>query len=261
MMKAAQKICRILLIAAFWFFVWWGGAALYGKPLILPSPTDVFLTLWEMIKTKEFYLFTLNSLKNVLVGLMIAVLAGILLSVFTSYCKFARDLFLPIMTVIKATPVASFIILVYVLIGAQRVPSLITFLIVLPVVWTNLDEGFHRIDPQLLEVTKIYRFSFLKKLKYLIVPSVSPYLISACRTSMGLAWKAGIAAEIIAMPRETIGVEIGLAKQYLESTVVFAWTLTVVLLSLCIEFGFSALLKQNSKKNPRKGGDVDHANV
>ena len=236
------------MIAAFWLFVWWGGSALYGKPLILPTPLDVFATLWEMLKTKEFYLFTLNSLKNVLFGLLGAILVGTVLSVFTSYCKILRDLLLPIMTVIKATPVASFIILVYVLIGAQRVPSLITFLIVLPVVWTNLDEGFRRIDPQLLEVTVVYQFSFWKKIRHLIVPSVAPYLISACRTSMGLAWKAGIAAEIIAMPRKTIGVEIGLAKQYLESTVVFAWTVTVVLLSLCIEFGFSALLKRLSKK-------------
>ena len=260
MMNYTKKICRILLIAAFWLFIWWGGALLYGKPLILPSPPDVLETLGELLQTKEFYLFTLNSLKNVLVGLILAILLGILLSVITSRSRLIRDLLLPLMTVIKATPVASFIILVYVLIGAQKVPSFITLLIVLPVVWTNLDMGFRKIDPQLLEVSRVYQFSFFKQMRLLVLPSVSPYLISACKTSLGLAWKAGIAAEIIAMPRETIGVEIGLAKQYLESTTVFAWTLTVVLLSLLIEFGFSALLRKLTKKFP-VGGGADHAEI
>ncbi len=260
MMKYTIKICRILLIAAFWLLVWWGGAALYGKPLILPSPPDVFKTLTELLQTGEFYLFTLNSLKNVLVGLLFAILLGILLSLITSHSKLIRELILPLMTVIKATPVASFIILVYVLIGAQKVPSFITLLIVLPVVWTNLDMGFHKIDPHLLEVSRVYRFSFSKRMRLLILPSLSPYLISACRTSLGLAWKAGIAAEIIAMPRDTIGVKIGLAKQYLESSTVFAWTLTVVLLSLLIEFGFSALLRKLVKKFPIVGG-ADHAEI
>ena len=253
-MRITKKICRILLIAAFWLLIWWIGAEIYGKPLILPSPPDVIKTLFAFLQTSEFYLFTLNSLINVLIGLILAIVIGILLALVTSYSRLLRDLILPVMTVIKATPVASFIILVYVLIGAQKVPSFITMLIVLPVVWTNLDTGFHSMDKNLLEVARIYRFTFIKKLRLLVLPSVSPYLISACRTSLGLAWKAGIAAEIIAMPRDTIGVEIGLAKQYLESAEVFAWTLTVVLLSLLIEFGFSALLRKLAHKYPIKGG-------
>lgn len=250
MMKYTKKICRILLIAAFWFLVWWGASTLYGKPLLFPSPIDVIKTLGQLSATTDFYVIVANSIVNVVFGLIIAVVCGILLAILTSSIPLTRELLHPIMTVIKATPVASFIILAYVLIGAGRVPSFITFLIVLPVVWTNLDMGWHKIDPQLHEVANVYRFSPLKKMRILIIPSVSPYLISACRTSLGLAWKAGIAAEIIAMPRNTIGVMIGNAKQYLETTEVFAWTLTVILLSLLIEFGFSAMLKKLSKKFP-----------
>ena len=247
-MQYTKKICRILLITAFWFFLWWGGSAIYGKPLIFPSPIDVFQKLTELVATTDFYFVVANSIINVLLGLIIAIICGILLAALTSNVSLIRDLFYPVMTVIKSTPVASFIILAYVLIGAQKVPSFITFLIVVPIVWTNLDTGWRKMDPQLYEVTKIYGFSTVKKFRFLIIPSLSPYLISACRTSIGLAWKAGIAAEIIAMPRHTIGVRIGNAKQYLETTEVFAWTLTVVLLSLLIEFGFNSLLKMLSKK-------------
>lgn len=247
-MKHVKKICRILLIAAFWFFIWWVGAAIYGKPLLFPTPIAVFKTLINLLGTSEFYLVTLNSLANIFIGFFVALLLGILLAVLTSHISLLRDLLFPIMSVIKATPVASFIILLLIWIGAVKVPTIITSLIVLPVVWTNLDTGFQRIDPQLAEVAKIYRFSYSKKLRYLILPSISPYLVSACRTSLGLAWKAGIAAEIIAMPKNTIGTMIGDAKQYILTAEVFAWTLTVILLSILIEFGFSTLLRKLSKK-------------
>jgi NitT/TauT family transport system permease protein len=151
------------------------------------------------------------------------------------------------MTVIKATPVASFIILAWILMGASRVPSFITVLIVLPVIWTNLDVGFQKIDPQLREVAKIYRLSIWKRLRILVIPSLKPYFISAARTALGLAWKAGIAAEIITMPKNTIGTMIGESKLYILTSEMFAWTLVVILLSLAIEFLFSALLKRLDK--------------
>lgn len=251
-MKYLKRICRIVLILLFWIGVWWLAAWRVGKPLLFPSPLPVVERLAEMMRTAEFYRITANSLFNVLKGILIAVLGGCILSAITSRIKLLRDAVLPLMTVIKATPVASFIILALIWIGAVKVPTFITVLIVLPVVWTNLDEGFLRIDPQLTEVTKVYQIPFLRRLRILILPSLRPYFVSACRTSMGLAWKAGIAAEIIAMPRNSIGTMMGDAKQYIETVDLFAWTLTVILLSLIIEFLFAALFKKFDRKPPRK---------
>jgi NitT/TauT family transport system permease protein len=156
------------------------------------------------------------------------------------------------MAVIKATPVASFIILMLLFLGPVKVPAFITFLIVLPIVWTNLDEGINNIDPLLAEVAKMYRFSLAKRLRVLILPSVKPYFLSACKTAIGLAWKAGVAAEIIAMPKNTIGTMIGEAKLYIMSSEMFAWTLTVVLLSLAIELGVSYLFAKLDAQKVQK---------
>ena len=98
----------------------------------------------------------------------------------------------------------------------------------------------------------MYRFSLSKRLRVLIFPSIKPYFLSACKTSIGLAWKAGVAAEIIAMPQGTIGTMIGEAKLYIMSAEMFAWTLTVVLLSLAIEFGVSALFAKLAGNIPQK---------
>ncbi len=243
------RIARFTLIILFWLGVWAFAAHRMGKPLLFPSPLAVLKRLGELLQTPDFYRITLNSLWNVLAGILIATLLGTCISVLTAKLSLLRDLVLPIMTIIKTTPVASFIILALILIGSAKVPTFITVLIVLPIIWTNLDVGFSKIDPQLIEVTRVYHFSPLQRLRTLTLPSLKPYFVSACRTSIGLAWKAGIAAEIIAKPLGTIGVMIDDAKQYILNTDMFAWTLTVILLSLLIEFAFAALLKKFEKKN------------
>lgn len=252
-MKQFKRICRILLIAAFWLGVWAIAAKAVGKPLLLPSPLAVFKCLLDLLKTPEYYKITAISLRNVTVGIIIAVLGGTALAILTSRASLLREAILPIMTVIKATPVASFIILAMIWIGAIRVPSFITVLIVLPVIWTGLDMGFSKIDPQLREVATVYRFSPWKKLRFLILPSLKPYFLSSLRSSLGLAWKAGIAAEIIAMPRNSIGTEIGEAKLYIETPTMFAWTLTVIILSLLIELAVFAIFQKFDKQKSEGG--------
>ncbi len=251
-MKTLKKIGRALLVAAFWLCVWALAAHQFGKPLLFPSPLSVIKTLGELLQTKEFYVATGTSLGNILFGTLSAILCACLLVIVTSKIRFVRELIHPVMAVVKATPVASFIILMLLFLGPVKVPSFITFLIVLPIVWTNLDEGIQNIDPLLTEVTKMYRFSLSKRLRVLIFPSVKPYFLSACKTAIGLAWKAGVAAEIIAMPPNTIGTMIGEAKLYIMSAEMFAWTLTVVLLSLAIEFGVSYLFAKLDAVNTKK---------
>ncbi len=241
-MKRLNKPLRVALSILFWLGVWLVAAYKVGKPLLFPSPVLVLEALFSLMQTKEFYLVTLRSLWSVLSGILIALGLGITLALITYKLSFVRDLIAPIMTVVKATPVASFIVLAILWIGASEVPAFITVLIVLPIVWGNLDTGLSAIDPSLLEMTHVYRFSFLNRMRYLILPTVKPYFASACRSSLGLAWKAGIAAEIIVSPKQSIGTMIGEAKQYIMTADMFAWTLTVVLLSLLIEWIVSYLL-------------------
>lgn len=247
-MKSWKKALRLLLSIAFWVLVWEAAAFGVGNSLLFPTPRIVLRTLWELMKTPLFWKVTGLSLWNVLSGILWALLIGILLAVLTYRVGLLRDLILPMMTVIKATPVASFIVLLLIWIGSAKVPTIITLLIVLPVIWTNLDEGLRRQSPQLREVAAVYQMPAWRRVRLLTLPSVKPYFVSACRTSLGLAWKAGIAAEIIARPRNSIGTMIGDAKNYLNTEEMFAWTLTVILLSLLFEFGFVAILRRLDRR-------------
>ena len=247
-MKYFKKICRGLLIAAFWIGVWAFASWKLDTPLLFPSPLSVLQTLGTLLTTPQFYLVTGNSFLNILAGLVIGIAGAVTLALLTFLIPPIKALFSPLMAIVKATPVASFIILALIFIGAAKVPSFITVLIVFPIVWTNLDEGLSGIDPQLSELARVYQMPFLRKMRVLYLPSVKPYFLSACKSALGLAWKAGIAAEIIAMPPDTIGTMIGEAKLYIMTSEMFAWTLTVVLLSLLIEYAFGAIFRAFERK-------------
>ena len=187
-----------------------------------------------------------------LTGIVCAVLLGTLLAFLTEYSALCKALFSPVMMLVKSTPVASFIILALIWLGRGILPAFISALMVLPVVWANVSAGIAARDPLLLEMARIYRFPRSRVLRRITLPTVLPFFRSALSSALGLGWKAGIAAEVLTVPQPSIGKMIFESKLYLETTDLFAWTLTVILLSLLIE---KILLKLVLRAG-RKGGAV-----
>ena len=248
-----RKAAKVTLIALFWVLVWQIIALLIGNVLLFPDPLTVVKHLCQMIVTSSFWLSLTTSLLRVMIGIVIAIFIGTALAILSSRIKLLYELLFPLMTIIKASPVASFIILIVIFIGRDTVPTVISLLMVMPVVWTNVYEGIINIDKDLKEVCSLYKFSARKRLRVLYFPSVMPYFTSAVLSSIGLGWKAGIAAEILYPPIESIGRAMLESKQLLLTEDLFAWTLVVIMLSFTFEILLKLALRQtNNKKRVTK---------
>lgn len=235
MKKILKSLGGTLLVLAFWLAVWWLGAIRMGRALLLPSPHAVFQKLCELILTADFWRIVFRSILRVVLGILLAMFSGVLLALLTSFSRLLYRLFYPILSVIKATPIASFVILALLWLGSSMLPVFIAMLIVLPVVWAAVSDGIHAFDKQLIETCYVFDFPLGKRLRLLYLPTIMPYFLSACKTSIGMAWKAGVAAEVLAVSPVSIGKQLFEAKIYLETEELFAWTAVVVLLSLAIE--------------------------
>lgn len=233
--KALIKISKVLIAIAFWGAVWAILSFRVDSELLLPSPISVMEALASLAAESEFWLVTLASLTRILIGILVSWVMGTLLGFVTSAVKPLDVIISPAISAVKATPVASFIILALLWIERDILPIFITALIVIPIIYANVTEGIRSVDRGLIEVSRIYRFTTRKKLTRLYIPSVLPYFTAACRSSLGMAWKAGIAAEILSTPDNSIGKELYYSKAYLETPSLFAWTLTVIVLSIIIE--------------------------
>ncbi len=241
-----------LLVFAFWLALWWFAAYRMGRALLLPSPDAVLKTLMSLVLTAEFWLIVLRSILRVVLGILLAVAGGVLLALLTSRYYLLHRLFYPLLSVVKATPIASFIILALLWLGSSALPVFIAMLIVLPVIWAAVSDGIGALDEQLAETCRVFAFPFGKKLRLFYLPTVTPYFLSACKTSVGMAWKAGVAAEVLAVSPVSIGKQLFEAKIYLETEELFAWTLVVVLLSLSIEKLVMLLFRTAGKRYIRR---------
>ena len=156
----------------------------------------------------------------------------------------------PLLTVIRSTPVASFILLLLIWLGRDILPSVIVLLMVLPVIWGGVQGGLASLDEQLLEMARLYRLGSGRTLWRVVIPSVLPSFLAACRTAVGLAWKAGIAAEVLTVPRLSIGRHLYESKLYLETVDLFAWTLLVIVLSLLLEGLLNRVFRRWERRTP-----------
>ena len=228
-----------------------------GQAFILPAPPRVAQELVELVGTADFWRTAAASLCRVFAGAAAGVGLGTALAAFTAVSRWARLIFAPAVKVVRAAPVASFIILVLLWADRNWVPAIIAALMVLPVVWANVVQGVESTDQQLLELSRAYGFPRRRTLTLVYVPSVLPYFAAACRTSLGLAWKAGVAAEVLCLPKLAIGTQVSNAKTYLETPALFAWTLTVLCLSFLLEWGLGRLLGrlERGKGGTDRAGD------
>ena len=240
--KRGKNLISILIPPAFWLGVWQLAAILVdermngrGNELLLPYPMTVLTALGRLLGEGAFLQTVFTSLGRIVLGLALGTALGAGLAVLTCAFRWADLLLSPAVRVVRATPVASFILLVILWTGKNTVPVVISALMVVPVVWGNLSRGIRETDKQLLELARAYRFSRFKTARLIYLPCLRPYFVSAVTTATGLAWKSGVAAEVLCVPNFAVGSEIFLTKLDLEIPDLFAWTAVVVTLSLLLE--------------------------
>lgn len=240
--KYPKKLICTLLPPAFWLGVWqvcafWVDRRLDGKgnELQLPYPISVWKALVHLVGTEEFWATVLTSLGRIALGLTWGVLIGAALAVLTCSSRWCDRLLSPAVRVVRAAPVASFILLVLLWTGRNTVPAVISAMMVTPVVWDNLSRGIQAVDPRLLELAKCYRFTKIKTAALIYLPALRPYILTALTTATGLAWKSGVAAEVLCLPEPSLGQRIYYTKYYLDIPELFAWTAVTVALSMVLE--------------------------
>ena len=166
---------------------------------------------------------------------MLAFALGCVLAVLAYRCAFVRVMLEPAVQIMKSVPVACFVVVALIWIRSAWISVLTSFFVVFPAVYINLDEGLRSVDGKMLEMARLFRLSGGRRIRAVYLPAVMPYLLSACRVSVGMALKAGVAGEIIGLPRWSIGEQLYLSKLYLNTADLFAWSLVIIVISLALE--------------------------
>lgn len=239
--KQKWKKPAIVLV---WLFLWQMLSIWLGHELLLVSPLRTAETLLHLVQDATYWFSIMTSLYRIMLGFLLAFVLGSILAFLAWRVPILYDFLSPVISVMKATPVASFIILALLWVGSKYLSTLCSFVMGMPIIYSNIYQGLHNIDSKLLEVGQIFQLSRKRQIKQILLPSLKPYLLSAFMVGIGFCWKSGVAAEVIGLPNNTIGEHLYNAKVYLETPELFAWTVTIIILSVSIEKLFVFLLQR-----------------
>ena len=244
-----KKAFFTVISVVFWIILWQIIHLFIAQNILVPSPFSVFKRLLELCAESSFWGSVLISLSRVVSGLVLGTVLGIFLAVLTAKSTVLKSLFAPVLHIIKSTPVASFIILAILWLSVENVPSFTAMLIVLPAIWANTEKGILSVDKKLLEMGKAFRLSKKQIFFRITVPSVKPFFNAALNSAVGMAWKAGIAAEVICPHGKSIGAALHDSKINFETVDTFAWTVAVIILSVLLEKAILRLTSERRKSN------------
>lgn len=218
----------------FWLLVWAVCYRAVGRDLLLASPLQV-ARRFSFVREASFWRCVGGSLWRTAAAYLIGVASGAGLAVCCHAAGWLDRLIRPMLAAVRATPVASFIILALVWLSSGNVPILAGALMVTPVVFANVREGIDATDARLMEMARMFGITRWQTWRRVIIPSVLPTFVAACEACVGLCFKATIAAEVIGVPKNAVGTQLYNAKIYLETDALLAWTVVIVLLSVALE--------------------------
>lgn len=238
------KVCTERIAAIFVAILLWQLLAMkLDQKLLLATPVDVAKTLGVLVKSQEFYSAVAYSMGRILFGLLIGAAVGTACALLAGRWHFMEVLFWPYFSAMKATPVASVVILCLVWLSGRRLSVFIVFLVVTPVIYTNILAGIKNLDLKMKDMARVFGINGLHRLLYVYLPELKTYIVAAFTLSTGMAFKAGIAAEVIGTPGGSVGKMLYNAKVYLETPELFAWTLVIIVLSVVVEQVILGLVK------------------
>ena len=231
-MKALLKNNTIRKIAAvaLALLLWQAGAMAVNLPMLLVTPVEVVKRLFTLVLEARFWRTLLFSFSRIVLGFAIAFAAGCLLGVLSGKWPLLETLLWPYVITIKTVPVASFIIISLIFFSARQLPTFISFLMVFPVIYSNVLEGIRSTDRELLEMAQVFRIPWIRRLGYIYLPHLRPVLFSACSVALGMSWKSGVAAEVIGVASGSIGEKLYESKIYFMTEVLGPVYLAIVVL-------------------------------
>ena len=241
-MQKSNLLKRSLSIL-FALSVWQIAAMAVNEGFLFPTPIQVIKRLLVLWKEDGFFTSIGTSFVKIVIGFALGLILALLLAIVAARFSVIEDLLWPFMITIKSVPVASFIVLALMWLTSKELSTFISFLMVLPIIYTNILGGIKNSDREMDKMAQVFRLPWHRRILYVWIPRIKPFLLSASSVALGLSWKAGIAAELIGIPTNSLGEMLYYSKIYFNTLDLFAWTLIIVAISVIFEKLFTALLK------------------
>lgn len=165
---------------------------------LFPSPIKILDTGWNMLINGELLTHVGISLGRALAGMLIGGLIGFILGVSNGLSKKLYIYLDTTIQMIRNIPHLALIPLVIVWIGIGEDAKI--FLVALGVmfpIYVNTFHGIRNVDPNLVEMGRMYNLKGWQLFKHVLLPGALPSIFVGLRYALGVMWLTLIIAETI----------------------------------------------------------------
>jgi ABC-type nitrate/sulfonate/bicarbonate transport system, permease component len=229
-MKKRSVLISVLLVIL-WYFL----SRIVQNEFILPSPDIVMRRMVFDIADSNFYYIVFTSLLRLLKGIIVSLIIGIPLGLAAGLSDKVSDYMQPINAIIKAVPNMSYMIILLIWVGAENSVIFVSFFVLFPLVFTNVQMGIKQMEQSLKNALRVYAAPFLTRLKGVYMPQILPQIYSSLKVGCGLGLRVCIMAEVLSQVKVGVGKQIYFARNILDMSAIFSWTIWMILLSIAME--------------------------
>ena len=242
-MKKAYFLGLFVIIS-----LWSIASLLINNDILIPYPWVVLTYMSEQILTLSFYITLKATILRLLNGVIISLIIALILGILAIRFKWFHNLFAPIEILLKAIPNMTYIIMAIIWLGKEKSATLVIVLVIFPILYKNIEYGLTIHNQDLREVLLIYPEKFSQVLSKILLPQLLPQLAVGLKSVVGLGFKVCVMAEIIAFTNLGIGRYLYLAMINLNMTMLFAYSIWVILIAFSFDTLFELLINKLQKK-------------
>ncbi len=199
---AIKTSIAIVLILVVWSIT---SALIENPQRYLPSPLDVAYSSVDMIRKGLLPSFFGDTLVRLIVGSTIGLALGIPFGLLLGINRTIADMFYPIMNFFQSVSGIAIFPIVVVWWGnsEKTVFAIILYTAFFPIAFTVL-AGVREIPLKYIQAVRTLGASRYQVIRDVLLPGAMPHIATGARLSIGFAWRAVIAGEMLA-GREGLG--------------------------------------------------------
>lgn len=198
--NVVRKIVLALIIPAIIIIAWYLATTYKDIPVgILPTLPMVGKAFVTMIQTGELQTDLLVSLGRVLKGFAVSAVLGIILGSLIGMFERVKEMFVPMITVIRQIPIIAWIPLIIMWAGIEE-PSKVIIIVIAAFfpIMVNTESGMEQTPEGLIEVARLYKLSPWQTFLKVYLPHALPQILVGLKLGLGVSWMAVVASELIA---------------------------------------------------------------
>ncbi len=237
--RLPRRPLRIVLIAisvGLLYLLWLWGSSKYPK-YILPSPADAWASFKDLVDRGVWWQEVRATLEHMALAFGLILAIGLPLGIVIGRLWVVEDLTRVLLVFLQTVPTVVLIVIALIAIGSDATSVVaVTVASGLTYFTLNVIQGTRSIDQDLVEMARAYGANEARIMRSITLPSVVPYFLAGARITLGVVWQVTLFAEYL-MGVHGIGFQISGAIGLLQTSEVYVWGVSVVVLTIAFEYG------------------------